>query len=558
MEIKKILKITGALILSTIILRVTIVKSNKVYAQTYTEQLKEQLMLVIPEVTENPNHTITFKDPGGGGVTLEIDGQGEKTIESPYELPTLGIGNHNLIFKFLDEQEVKQTIEEEIVIIPRPPELNTPKILQSKLDISGEGVAGGKIEIFLSNGDNEIREEVIIENTGSWEYSTSEELEPGKYTIIAIARKNGYASKYSEPKMFSIAGEVRGIDDHIEEFEKNTTIKLEDINPEEIPYILESNPTLAAALGLPLLIGILLGILIKVILGGGGSKKVEKLLKSNFEGDTANKLSKKKLVHKLQEKLEKSSSSKNKTSPTNNKESESKTDQTSTSQSKSSSKKTEQKPKSDEKNKKKDKTNDDSSQTDQTSTSQSKSSSNKTEQKPKSDEKNKKKNKTNDDSSKTDSDSSKTDDNSSKTNDNDSSKTDNGSSKTDDDSSKTDDNNSSKNNNGSSKTNDNDKPGKNEKYTDFIKDDSKAKDKNTDQTGNSSSNTNADKPNKNPKSNKIEDKSSDKKKGILSKNEFLKKFKIFDPDDNQGNEKKDKKKKTRNIKINISGKKEKK
>ncbi len=471
-----------------------------VEAQTYTEQLKEQLMLVIPEVTENPSHTITFKDPGGGGVTLEIDGQGEKTIESPYELPTLGIGEHTLIFKFLDEQEVKQTLEEEIVIIPRPPELNTPEILKSKLNLNGEGVAGGKIELFLSDGDIEIREEVEINNTGDWEYSTLEELNSGDYTVIAIARKNGYASKYSEPKMFTITGEVRGIEDHIANIKKNTTVKLEDINPEEIPYILESNPTLAAALGLPLLIGILLGILVKAILGGGGSKKVEDLLKSNFEGGKADKLSrknKKKLVHKLQEKLAESESkkkTKSKPQETNIKKSSKKHTETPKNKKSSEQESTEKKEKS--KIEKKDSI----KKTDKTT------EPNNDDPQEKSTEKEKQKVKTlesNNDATQEDTKETTQIDPKNKE--------------------------SSEQESTENKATKEEFP---EKMEDFEK-----------------------KTKKDETSNNKEATKKKKKGGVLSKSEFLKKFKIFDPDDEDGKEKKEKKKNSRNIKINLGGKK---
>ncbi len=258
-----------------------VAQSGTSNVDSYSAELEEQLMLEIPPVTENPSHAIVFTDPSGDGVSLIIDGQDRGEIESPYNLPTLGIGKHTLEFKFKDKEEVSQTLIKDIVIVPRQPRINTPSVINSKVSIDGTGVAGGVVEIFLSGGLVNYRKEAQIDINGDWTLSMEEELAPEKYTIVAIARKNGFASRYSEPVNFEIRssqGSEEIDDDQVLLVEHD----LESMSLGEIvDFIVQSRPLLISSAAM-ILIGVLLGVLLKIFFTDNSSKKVENLLRSSI------------------------------------------------------------------------------------------------------------------------------------------------------------------------------------------------------------------------------------------------------------------------------------
>lgn len=172
------------------------------------QRIEQELLLNLPEISDNPNHIITFKDPSGKGVSLEIDGQGFEEIQSPYTLPSLGLGKHILTFKFSDKQETEQTLERTFTIIPRPPVINPPNIVDNEIEISGTSISNSKVEIFLSRGISNQNILVEANENGEWEHLFTEDIEEGVYTVIATTRRNGFASYNSEPIVFTVGQEM--------------------------------------------------------------------------------------------------------------------------------------------------------------------------------------------------------------------------------------------------------------------------------------------------------------------------------------------------------------
>lgn len=175
------------------------------------ERMEEMLLLSIPEISDNPNHIITFQDPSGEGVFLEIDGGDFEEIESPYTLPSLSLGRHFLTFKFTDEQGTEHMLERRFTVIPRPPTINPPTIVENEINIGGTATANSEVEIFLSREMYNEKAIAEVNSEGEWEHKFTENIEEGLYTIISITRRNGYSSKYSEPIVFTVGEDKQTI-----------------------------------------------------------------------------------------------------------------------------------------------------------------------------------------------------------------------------------------------------------------------------------------------------------------------------------------------------------
>ncbi len=166
-----------------------------------------QLLLDIPVLTDNPSHIITFVDPSEekSGIQLEIDAKSFQDISSPYPLPALSIGQHALRFKFVDKYGSTQILEKDIVIIPRPPIINSPTFDNTLLTISGTGLSNSELILILSSSRNIITREVDIDGEGDWKIEISnEDLSEGIYTFTAYTRRYGYASNLAEPVTFEV------------------------------------------------------------------------------------------------------------------------------------------------------------------------------------------------------------------------------------------------------------------------------------------------------------------------------------------------------------------
>jgi len=182
---------------------------------TVTEETVEaegDIELKLPTQTDNPSYIITFIDPSEEeeGVQLEIDGDRFVEIESPYTLPALGIGDHVLKFKYTDDEGAVQTLERELIVIPRAPILNSPVINDSSVTISGTGLANAEILLTISTGAKTYQYDIDIPDNGSWSYSFTEGDSEEIYSVQAITRKYGYASNFSEVLTFEL-GDIETI-----------------------------------------------------------------------------------------------------------------------------------------------------------------------------------------------------------------------------------------------------------------------------------------------------------------------------------------------------------
>jgi len=313
---KKILKTTFAFVIAlTVIFQLFILVSTETLAQTdpteeeqietilndiedeRTAALEAQILLSLPLISDNPNHVITFTDPSGEGVYLEIDGGDYEKIENPYTLPTLGIGQHILNFKFTDDEDMVQVLERTFVVIPRVPQIKAPDITGASLTIGGTGIAAGTIELFITNGTLTYNKETAIDKNGIWSYTFEEELTDGRYTVITLARKNGFASKYSEPVIFEIDADGSSSNS------TSTVTVLDKINFKfssigsfgEIAQIVQDNPDLLILILSVILLGFIIGFAISNSTKSDDTKRAEKLLKNALNGKAIQPKSSKKI-----------------------------------------------------------------------------------------------------------------------------------------------------------------------------------------------------------------------------------------------------------------------
>ena len=244
------------------------------------QKIEEQLLLNLPEISDNPNHIITFKDPSEQGVFLEIDGQEFEEITSPYTLPSLSLGRHVLVFKFTDQQGTEQTFERTITIIPRPAVLNPPAIVENEIKISGTAMANSEVEIFLSRDISNQKALVEVDANGEWEHIFTEDIEEGIYTALATTRRNGFSSYYSEPIVFEIGADSETITP-VQQRAEGTSFSFSDFDITDYRGILQTlrnNPDLLIAFGSFFLLGILLAWIALSIISKITQKKTKKVL----------------------------------------------------------------------------------------------------------------------------------------------------------------------------------------------------------------------------------------------------------------------------------------
>ncbi len=238
----------------------------------------QQLLLDIPETTDNPSHIITFVDPSedSSGVELEIDEGGFEQISSPYTLPALSIGQHELRFRFTDKYGSTQILEKEIIVIPRPPIMNSPFFEEGSLKLSGTGLPNSDLVLILSSGKNISVEEVTIDAEGNWKISISEEeLSEGVYTFSAFTRRNGYASNLSESLTFEV-GEYNSVGFNND---KEIYFSFKDLSWENLGDILTQNIDLGLLVGGSFILGFVICLLITSLVKGSIDNKTIK----NFE-----------------------------------------------------------------------------------------------------------------------------------------------------------------------------------------------------------------------------------------------------------------------------------
>jgi len=175
------------------------------------ENLRTVLTLQLPDETDNPNYPVTFTEPTEEGVNIQIDGDGFAKKKSPYLLPSLAIGKHTLHFKFNDEDEVSQNLEETVIVIPRPPKIAEDQKLEfrsdEKIEFCGTALPHSKVVFLVSS---EILTTIVdVDSEGEWTVVIKDELSKGSHSAVSFVRKDGYAGNFSEPVNFSV-GVVAG------------------------------------------------------------------------------------------------------------------------------------------------------------------------------------------------------------------------------------------------------------------------------------------------------------------------------------------------------------
>lgn len=289
--IRNILHIARKFIVSFFLLTLLLgLPTNSAFAEGVatdpSDKLEQELLLSMPAETENPNFTITFTDPSGAGVFLTIDGKDEVEIKNPYTLPSLGIGKHSLKFRFTDKSGSEQSVEDSIVITPRPTEISAPEIVEGKIRVSGNAVALADVLLFISGGKLTERGKTTVGEDGKWVHTFDGEFTPGVYTIVGYVKKGGFASAFSEPKTFQIDD---GTPEPVENIEnpQSTAFSIADFtvadfSVRQIASDVKNNPESAIFIGAFLLLGIITGMLLVSIFTRGRDKSTEKMLKEVF------------------------------------------------------------------------------------------------------------------------------------------------------------------------------------------------------------------------------------------------------------------------------------
>lgn len=240
------------------------------------EDFLKQLALDIPKITDNPSHLITFVDPSdtSEGVQLEIDEKGFELIRSPYSLPALRIGIHTLTFKFVDSLGSTQIVEKEIIVIPRPPIINSPSFGEESMIISGTGLADSQLILILSSSKNLDTFETEINKEGTWNIEIDlTALPEGLYTFSAYTRRNGYASDLAE----SVTFEQGNSQNHTlfqGNKENDIYFSFGAITLDNIKQIILSNSDLLLLILITFTLGFLLSWVLNVILRNSSEKKV--------------------------------------------------------------------------------------------------------------------------------------------------------------------------------------------------------------------------------------------------------------------------------------------
>lgn len=268
------------------------------------DSLLNQLLLTIPEQTDNPSHTITFVDPSEkqNGVQLEIDGTSYQDIKSPYSLPALSIGIHTLKFKFVDEYDTTQILEKEIIVVPRPPIINSPSIVENKLILSGTGLANSEIILILSSNNKMITKESTIDEEGDWQIEIEDSLPDGIYTFSAYLRKYGYASDLAESVTATVNNsllEKNSNDDSI----TSVYFSFDSITKDNWKDILSNNQDLVILLVFVFVIGVILTLIFSSLVRSGKEKKEITKVEKKLNQKNTN-VNSKTLFEKLSEKEE--------------------------------------------------------------------------------------------------------------------------------------------------------------------------------------------------------------------------------------------------------------
>lgn len=258
--------------------------------QERTNAITNLLQLNIPKQTDNPSFVLNFIDPSEEkkGVQLEIDKGGYKSISSPYTLPALSIGDHTLKFKFVDKDGATQTLSKEIIILPRPPIINTPEIVENKLVISGSALANSEVIVALSSNSKMTTLATESNSDGRWSITIEENIPTDIYTFTAYTRKYGFASNLASAGTANVkkstVTEIKK-----EEIRREITFSFRDVDINNIDGIITSNPDLLLLLSGGFILGLLLTVSIYTIKRNSSEsreiKKVENIMFSKEKSE---------------------------------------------------------------------------------------------------------------------------------------------------------------------------------------------------------------------------------------------------------------------------------
>ena len=247
-----------------------------------SEEIANLLGFTLPEYTDNPSHIITFKDPSPekSGVEINLDGKGFSTISSPYTFPALSIGRHEVKFRFTDQTGAVKLLEYILIIIPRVPILDTPKISETSISISGSALANSDVIYFLTANAYHSTDVIQTGSDGTWsiEITPEEGLSDGIYTLTAYTRRYGFASVLSTPVTFTVGDStVTPV-----ETQKGSDIffSFNSITTENVVDILKQNVDLIWLLLAVFLLGIILSNIIRSIVNSSKSEKSAKEFES--------------------------------------------------------------------------------------------------------------------------------------------------------------------------------------------------------------------------------------------------------------------------------------
>jgi len=170
-------------------------------------QIANLLGFILPEYTDNPSYIITFTDPSVDqkGVEISLDGKDFAIIKSPYTFPALSIGRHQVKFRFHDSTDTIKILEYEFIVTPRAPIVNTPKIVDTTITISGSALANSDVIYTLTANAYNYKDIVRADEDGNWstEINPKEGLSSAIYSFTAYSRKYGFASELSKTVTFS-------------------------------------------------------------------------------------------------------------------------------------------------------------------------------------------------------------------------------------------------------------------------------------------------------------------------------------------------------------------
>lgn len=237
-------------------------EANDLKAEENISSPIQQLDLELPKITDNPSLIITFSDPSTNkeGVQLEIDKKGYLTIKSPYTFPALSIGDHQLKFKFVDKYAATQTIEKEIIVIPRAPILNTPSVEASKIIFGGSALSGSEVVLLLSTDQKMITKTTDADQDGKWEIEITDNIPTGLYSFTALVRKYGYASNLAQAMTLDISNGDKDV--FVDDTKQKIHFAFNSIEINKAEEIAKENPDLVVTFASLFVLGSLLGLLL--------------------------------------------------------------------------------------------------------------------------------------------------------------------------------------------------------------------------------------------------------------------------------------------------------